>query len=167
MHSAFAIVGHCHLEDTIVKLTKLSNDPELDCVCRSIHRFIQQRISSTKTNTSAGSREAGFLQSLHQRAIRFFELLDKRRNEIAAAKMKWKSHFDLMSDIDELQQCKQTSRLLRSDDNISELTEQEAAVIIDPNNIAAEIMENELKQASAQRELRIHKSVVKHWSKTL
>lgn len=164
MRSAFTIVhvGHCHLEDTIIKLTKLSNDPELDCVCRSIHRFIQQRISSTKRTTSAGNREAGFLQSLHQRAIRFFELLDKRRHEIAAAKMKWKSHFDLMSDIDELQQCKQTSRLLRSDDNISELTEQEAAVIVDPNNIAAEIMENELKQASAQRELRIHKDSLRY-----
>ena len=162
MRSAFAIVGHCHLEDTIVKLTKLSNDPELDCVCRSIHRFIQQRISSTKRTTSTGNREAGFLQSLHQRAIRFFELLDKRRHEIAAAKMKWKSHFDLMSDIDELQQCKQTSRLLRGDDNISELTEQEAAVIVDPNNIAAEIMENELKQASAQRELRIHKDSLRY-----
>ena len=162
MCSAFTIVGHCHLEDTIVKLTKLSNDPELDCVCRSIHRFIQQRISLTQRNTPAGNEEAEFLQSLHQRAIRFFELHDKRRHEIAAAKMKWKSHFDLMSDIDELQQCKQTSRLLQSDDDFSELTEQEVAVIIDPNAIAAEIMESELKQASAQRELRIHKDSLRY-----
>jgi len=67
-----------------------------------------------------------------------------------------KGHFDLMSDIDELQQCKQCSRLLRSDDNISELTEQEAAFIVDPNIIDTEVAESELKQASAQRELRIH-----------
>ena len=161
-HNILLLSGHCHLEHTIVTLTKLSNDPELDCVCRSIHRFIQHRLSSTKKGVQGNDGEAEFLESLHQRALRHFELQDKRRHEIAAAKIKWKSHFDLMSDIDELQQCKQTSRLLRSDDVISELTEQEAAFIVDPNNIAAEIMENELKQASAQRELRIHKDSLRY-----
>ena len=86
--SAFT-VGHCHLEDTIVKLTKLSNDPELDCVFRSIHRFVQQRLSSTTRDTPTGNEEANFLDSLNRRALLFHDLQLKLRNEIAAAKIKW------------------------------------------------------------------------------
>ena len=155
-------LGHCHLEDTLLKHIKLSNDPELDCVCRSIHNFVQRRLASTKKGTPTGNQEAEYLNSLHQRALQFFDLQEKSRSEIADVKIKWKSHFDLMSDIDELGQCKQSSRLLRKDDNISELTDQEAAFIIDPNNIDAEVAENEFKQASAQREFRIHRDSLRY-----
>ena len=78
----------------------------------------------------------------------------KKKEEIHAAKVAWRAHFDLLSDIDELNQCKGTMRLRLEGEDVSALTENEAAFIIDPANIAVEMMEHEAKQATALAELR-------------
>ena len=69
----------------------------------------------------------------------------------------WKAHFKLLSDIDELNQCKRTFELQQEGEDVSELSNNEAAFIVDPSNIAADIMQLEMKEASALAVLRGHK----------
>lgn len=97
-----------------------------------------------------------------ERASRYFHLQDKIREEIMAAKLVWKAHFDLLSDIDELNQCKRAMRLRRHGEDVSALTKNEAAFVIDPHNLPMEKMEHEVKQASALAMLRRNKSTLRY-----
>lgn len=103
-----------------------------------------------------------FLRSLCLRSDAFFLLRDKEHQEIRAAKLVWRAHFDLLSDIDELNQCKRTMRLVLNGEDVSDLTENEAAFIISPSNIASEAMQHEVKQASALAALRRDKDSLRY-----
>ena len=142
-------IAHCHLEEDLVKFEKLSNDPEISCVLKSIEKFLK-------------SRRNRHLHALQQSAAKFFTVQDKIREEIVTTKQHWRSHFNLLSKIDELGQCKRAMRLQYEGEDVSELTQTEAAFIIDPSNIAAESMEHEVKQATALAELRRNKDSLRY-----
>jgi len=145
------ICSHCHLEDDIIKFQRLSNDPEISCVLKAIGKYVSDRFSK------AASQSNQYLEFMRQRASKFFTVQGKVREEIGAAKLVWKAHFDLLSDIDELNQCKRAMRLQEEGEDVSALTGNEAAFIIDPSNIAIESMEHEVKQATAMAALRRNK----------
>lgn len=135
------------------KHQRLSNDPEINVVLRAIDKFAKSR-RSRKGNS--------FLKSLCTRSGIFFEVEGKARQEIEAAKLVWKAHFDLLSDIDELNQCKRAMRLRANGEDLSGLNENEAAFIVDANTINADIMEHEMKQASAMSVLRRTKDSLRY-----
>jgi len=112
--------------------------------------------------SKARSRSNQYLENLCQRAFKSFAVQNKIREEIEAAKLVWKAHFDLLSDIDELNQCKRAMRLRREGEDVSSLNETEAAFIIDPSNIAVESMEHEVKQATAVAALRRSKNSLRY-----
>ncbi len=97
-----------------------------------------------------------------ERASKYLVLQEKIRDEIVAAKSVWKAHFDLLSDIDELNQCKRSMRLRRDGENVSALNQNEAAFIIDIHNLPLQIMEHEVKQAAALGVLRRNKSTLRY-----
>ena len=109
-----------------------------------------------------GSQRDHYFGIIGERSSKYFVLEDKIRDEISAAKSVWKAHFDLLSDIDELNQCKRAMRLKRDGEVVSSLTKNEAAFIIDPHNLPIEIMEHEVKQASALGMLRRNKSTLRY-----
>ena len=143
--------AHCHLEDDLVKVEKLSNDPEISCVLKAIEKVVKNRLAK------ADSRSKQFLKGILQNSTIFFDLQSKLREEISAAKSLWKAHFDLLSDIDELNQCKRSMRLRQEGENVYLLSRNEAAFIVDASDIDMEMNMHEAKQASALADLRRNK----------
>ena len=113
-------IAHCHLEDDIVKFQRLANDPEIMTILKAIARFIEDRRGS---KVGSNARDEEYLETLSQRASKFFELQGKIKGEIESAKLLWKAHFNLLSDIDELNQCKAAMRLRRENEDISQRME--------------------------------------------
>eukprot|EP00986_Skeletonema_menzelii_P004388 scaffold1483_cov153-Skeletonema_menzelii.AAC.18 len=143
------VCKHCHLEDDLVKLEKLSNDPEISCVVKAMTKVVKNLHSS-----ESNAQHKSYLRCLHRRATRYSELQHLLRDEIKAAKAFWRAHFDLLSDIDEMNQCKRSMRLRRCDENISTLTDNEAAFVVDRQDIASEYSEHEAKQVLALAEMK-------------
>jgi len=143
------VCKHCHLEDDLVKLEKLSNDPEISCVLKAMTKVVRSHHSS-----ESNGQHKSYLRCLHGRATRHLELQDLLRDEIKAAKAFWRAHFDLLSDIDEMNQCKRSMRLQRYGEDVSTLTDNEAAFIVDRQDIASEYFGHEAKQALALAEMR-------------
>ena len=152
-----SLSAHCHLEEDLVKVEKLRNDPELSCVLKALAKCIKNTLSK-----EVGGRNKAYLESIHQRSIIWFEVQSKLREEITAAKLLWRSHFDLLSDIDELNQCKRSMRLRQEGEDILLMNRNEAAFIIDQTSIDIELMEHEAKQASALADLRKNKSSLRY-----
>jgi len=151
------VCQHCHLEDDLIKVEKLSNDPEITCVLKSINKFVQ-----THTHKIGKQQHKSYLRTIQQRANKFFDLQSKQKEEIKVGKLVWRSYFDLLSDIDELNQCKRSMRLKEEGEDITLLSRNEAAFIVEPSTVDMEIMEHEAKQASALAELRRTKSSLKY-----
>ena len=149
-----------------MKFQRLSNDPEMVSVFKALANFVKDRISSVgqKQFKVSGRRgqEQHFLEMIHRRATAFFALQIKIREEVRSAVLSWKTHFDLLSDIDELNQCKRAMRLQRDEDDVSKLTENELAFIVDPSKIAAELAVHEVKQATALGDLRRSKDTLRY-----
>ncbi|KAL7543822.1 hypothetical protein ACHAXR_013142, partial [Thalassiosira sp. AJA248-18] len=148
------VCSHCHLEDDLVKFQRLSNDPEITCVLKTIDKVVKG------CQSRAGSPR--YLRSICQRSCAFFKVQDRVRQEIVAAKFVWKAHFDLLSDIDELNQCKRAMRLRQEGEDISVLTENEAAFIVDLSSISAELMDHQVKQATSLAALRRNKDSLRY-----
>mmetsp|Transcript_20650 Transcript_20650/g.44862 ORF Transcript_20650/g.44862 Transcript_20650/m.44862 type:complete len:1793 (-) Transcript_20650:162-5540(-) len=146
------ICSHCHLEEDLNKTQRLSNDPEISCILKSISKFVKDCHPPSDQ----------YLESIRQRSSRFFAVERKVREEIRAAKLFWKAHFELLSDIDELNQCKRAMRLREEGEDISTLTETETAFIIEPSTIAVEKMQHEVKQAAALGALRRAKDSLRY-----
>lgn len=151
------VCQHCHLEDDLLKAEKLSNDPEITCVLKPICKFVQ-----TNTSKNVKQQHKSYLKKILFRANKFFDLQSKKKEEIRVGKLVWRSYFDLLSDIDELNQCKRSMRLKEEGEDITLLSRNEAAFIVEPSTIDMEIMEHEAKQASALAELRRTKSSLKY-----
>lgn len=142
------VCKHCHLEDDLIKIEKLSNDPEISCVLKAMTKVVKSHLSESN------GQHKSYLRTLHGRAASYLELQRLVREEIKAAKAFWRAHFDLLSDIDELSQCKSSMRLRRDGEDITTLTENEAAFIVDSQDIAAEYFDHEAKQALAMAEMK-------------
>lgn len=97
-----------------------------------------------------------------ERAMKHSVLQEKIRDEVSSAKSVWKAHFDLLSDIDELNQCKRSIRLGADGENVMAMTKNEAAFIVDPSNLSLEIMQHEVKQAAAMGQLRKSRSTLRY-----
>ncbi|KAL7442692.1 hypothetical protein ACHAXM_009134 [Skeletonema potamos] len=147
-HQQGPVCRHCRLEDDLAKFERLSNDPEINCVLKAMTKVLKSHLSESN------GQYKSYLRSLNGRAVRHLELRRLVRDEIKAAKAFWRAHFDLLSDIDELNQCKSSMRLRREGEDISTLTQNEAAFIVDRQDIAAEYFEHEAKQALALAEMR-------------
>ncbi|KAL7531502.1 hypothetical protein ACHAXR_007093 [Thalassiosira sp. AJA248-18] len=74
----------------------------------------------------------------------------------------WMAHFDLLSVIHQLNQCKCSMRLRQEGEDISELTKNEAALIVDPASMAAELVEHEMKRDTALAVLRKNKGSLQY-----
>jgi E3 ubiquitin-protein ligase SHPRH len=99
---------------------------------------------------------------ISQRAEMFFSVLDVMSREVRAARVAWRTHFDLLSDIDEMNQCKRSMRLAAKDEDFSKLTPEEQGSVVLAVDVAARYMEHGAKQAMTLGELRRNKDTLRY-----
>ena len=117
-------------------------EQEINCVLEAIAKWIRD------------NQILDYISILDGRANTFFEFKATAKKELAAAKNVWMAHINLLSDIDELNQCKITMRLVRADDQIHTLSEQEMAFLIQGRDISAMNMDHSAKHIMATGNLR-------------
>lgn len=99
---------------------------------------------------------------IDERAKKFFEVVKAADKERLVARVAWRTHFDLLSDIDELNQCKQTMRLAQEGEDLSKLTDEEQNFIVFPWDINTRCMDHAAKQAMALANLRRNKDTLRY-----
>ncbi|KAL3808193.1 hypothetical protein ACHAXA_009548 [Cyclostephanos tholiformis] len=61
-----AICSHCHLEDGLVKLQRLANDPEITCVLKSLSKFVKDHIAKAGSEREHYVKQAAALGVLRR-----------------------------------------------------------------------------------------------------
>lgn len=133
------------------------NGAEINCILRSMSEWVKQN-ADMKIRGHSGLLN---LRNLSKKAEKFFGAQDIVRKELDNAKSKWRTHLDLLSDIDELNQCKRTMRLCFEGEDLFGLTAHEQAFIVQPRDIPALIMDHTAKQAMAEGHLRRTKELLR------
>ena len=166
-----AICQCCKIEEKLILFGDKLNEAEINCVLRAMMEWFNDNLTRMKKthNTSRDKSINSNLLTIHQKAEKFFSFKTAAAKELDAARTKWRTHFDLLSDIDELNQCKRSMRLSYENENLLGLDEHERAFIIQPCDIAALIMDHTSKQAMADAMLRQSKDKLRflknqHWS---
>lgn len=134
------------------------NETEINCILRAMATWLKQNEGRHRTKHQSSTLN---LRNLSKTAEKYFEIQSLVRKELDCAKSKWRTHLDLLSDIDELNQCKRTMRLCYEDENLYGLTPHEQAFIVQPRNIPALIMDHTAKQAMAEGNLRRSKELLR------
>jgi len=137
------ICRFCNLEKELLEYQVSLKHQEISCVFISMFEWIKS-IQNRKYN----------LDSIEEKAKVFFDIKKCCVKELDAAKTKWRFHMDLMSNIDELNQCKQSMRLAYEGEDVYSLTLQESSFIVQPTDINVLCMDHEAKQAMASACLR-------------
>ncbi len=148
------ICRHCRLEDELKALDGQVNDYLCFLLLRCVGRGIREGSWVNKTDEQ-------FISSLRDRAKVYYKWQDARKQEIVSAKLYWKVHFNLLSAIDELNQCKRTMRLLHPGETFR-IGHNEASDVVPPNEIQALIWDHQVKQAMALSQLRRDKNTLRY-----
>ena len=146
--------NHCKLETKLNKLD--TRDPIIFVVLKSLHRWLLE----TRPTGLLGSQLKAM--KIEKRAEYFFDVLKASERELRAGRLAWRTHFDLLSDLDEMNQCKQTIRLPDENEDLTRLTQDELGSIVAPCDINARAMEHGAKQAMALATLRRSKDTLRY-----
>ena len=169
---------HCKLEESLLEYEGALNDRVFLCILRAIAKFLVKWLKDFKPQTPSSTSVRGmpmfrrqdlmevvdFLTMTEEKATVYFELQEAARKVCTSAKRAWRTHFDLLSDYDELNACKSAMRLLRSDEDVRELSEQHQSnsSVVVPRDIPALIMDHSAKQAMAMAVLRRNKDSLRY-----
>jgi E3 ubiquitin-protein ligase SHPRH len=144
---------HCKLEK---RLNELESDPVTIVVLKSLNKWLIE----TKTTGKHGSQRKA--ARADKRAEYFFDVHKSSEREMKIARRAWRTHFDLLSDLDELNQCKRTMRLAVEGEDLTELTAEELGSIVTPWDIPIRAMDHAAKQAMALGTLRRNKDTLRY-----
>jgi hypothetical protein len=148
------VCRHCRLEDDLKMLDGQVNDYLCFLLLRCVERGLRESTWLNKTDER-------FLLSLKDKAKIYHKWQDARKQEIVSAKLYWRVHFNLLSAIDELNQCKRTMRLLHPGE-ASRIGNSEANGVVPPNEIQALLWDHQVKQAMAMAQLKRDKSTLRY-----
>ena len=156
---------HCKLETQLVAFEEQLNDLFIDVVLKSLvkslTRIIGENSSSNIRSSTTSTDNSSFFTNIKEMSKIYFKWHEARKKELYAAKLAWRAHFDLLSDLDELNQTKTTLRLLRDDESMSQFTEFELNGIVLPSDIPSLMMDHENKQCMALAQLRRGKETLR------
>ena len=142
--------GHCIIGDKMKELEFDNLRLEL-----AILDAIRKWCKGTRSRAIKGAT------NLHV-ASKFFEVCDAARKEVLAASRLWRIHLDLLNVMDELNSCKTSMRLTVEGEDLTALTDEQKGSIITPVDICQKYNDHELKQATALKNLRSHKSTLSY-----
>ena len=139
--------SHCKLETELLR-----NEPDAMIlgILGSIWKWLRD---SKQKGRMGGARAAAHIDA---RAEKFFEVIKAIEKEWQRAKKVWRVHLDLLNDIDEVNQCKQSMRLARDDEDLTLLTSDELNSIVVAFDIPVRLSDHSAKQAMALGTLRRH-----------
>lgn len=114
--------------------------------------------------SSAGTSIANTVHAanISDRAKRFFEVLEAEKRETRAAWRAWRTHLDLMNDIDELNQCKTSMRLTYEGEDVTQLTEDQLNAVVVPVDLTTKYYDYAAKQGMCLGELRRAKETLRY-----
>lgn len=145
----------CKLEAELIKYQEQMTEVELNCILRGLAEWFRDNLDKLKPRKSVNvDLIKSNLKSIHEKIGKFFSFKDAAQKELECARVKWRTHFNLLSDIDELNQCKRAMRLAYENENLFGLTEHELAFIVQPCDIPSLILDHATKQAMSEAELR-------------
>jgi len=158
----------CKIEKDLIKYEEKIKEPEINCVLSGLAEWfndnferLKNNIKTPRTNNHSARIANNDLSIIHQRMEKTFDLKKLALKELETARTKWRTHIDLLSDIDELNQCKRSMRLTYENENLIGMTEHEAAFIVQGCDIPSLIMDHTAKQAMAEANLRRCKDMLR------
>jgi SNF2 family DNA or RNA helicase len=131
---------HCTLGDTLEDLTP---DKVTLQVLNALHNLVKGNIGSSILALSES------FALLIERAKTFFEVIDVSRKERVIAYRLWRTHLNLLNDIDELSQCKSTMRLTLEGEDVTALTKEQLNGVIEPVDVNTSFHHHGAMQAMA------------------
>jgi len=99
---------------------------------------------------------------LIDRAQHFFDVLEAQKKEMVIAWRFWRVHLDLLNDMDELNQCKESMRLSYIDEDLTTLSNEELNAVVMPHDINSRYFDHSVRQATALAELRHSKETLRY-----
>jgi E3 ubiquitin-protein ligase SHPRH len=144
---------HCNLEK---RMNELERDPVIIVILKSLHKWLVETITTGKLGSQRKTAR------VDKRAEYFFDVLKSSEREMKIARCAWRTHFDLLSDLDELNQCKRTMRLAAEGEDLTALTAEELGSIVTPWDIPVRAMDHAAKQAMALATLRRNKDTLRY-----
>jgi hypothetical protein len=156
---------HCHLEKKIESYGGLlfnkpwwshgaintTSKQDLEPTWVRVLRFVGEWVISQ-------SAQNGDLRGNRSSAESVFKVFHELRDgEFKAIRKMWQNHFDLLSTIDELKSSMNTLRLVRSDENVAEMTDHESRAVVHPSELPQKQMEHITKLAAALADLKAGK----------
>ncbi len=98
---------------------------------------------------------------ISERARLFWEVLEAERRERAAAWRMWRTHLDLLNDLDELGQCKSSMRLLYDGEDVTTLSEEQLNAVVVPFDVHTRYHDHAAKAAMFMGDLRRAKDTLR------
>lgn len=145
------------------KLGVLLDELEVDKVTMQILRALHGQYRWMKDALHRSRSEfAGDYLHLEERAAAFFDALECERKERNVASRLWRIHLDLLNDLDELNQCMTTIRLVHEGEDLLDMTADELNAVVHPFDIDGRYHEHSAKQAMALGDLRRALSTLKY-----
>ena len=100
----------CKLETKLNKFQEELLEPEINCVLSAIADWLRSKL--LEKDITSGTKRT--LTEIKERSKKFFDFKAAALKEISLGKAKWRVHFDLLSDIDELNQVSLTWKIHKS-----------------------------------------------------
>jgi E3 ubiquitin-protein ligase SHPRH len=145
--------AHCKLES---ELLNLEPDGLVLCILKCVWKWVKD---TKPTGRMGGARIAAHVD---ERAEKWFEVMQAREKEWLRAKKAWRIHMDLLNDVDEVNQCKRSMRLVREDEDLTQLTDDELNAVVIPMDIHTRMMDHGAKQAMTLGNLRRHTHTLRY-----
>jgi len=142
---------HCKIGD---RLNELEPDRVTVFVLTTLYNILRGSLG-TQILASASS-------NLSELAKLFFDALEAQKREKVVAWRQWRTHLDLLNDMDELNQCKESMRLSYTDEDLTALTKDQLNAVVMPCDISARYYDHAAKQAMALGDLRRSKETLRY-----
>ena len=131
---------HCKIGDTLAELLP---DKVTIQILNAVYSLVKGSIGS------ALFQSFGNASFVSNRAKIFYDVLDACKKERSIAFRLWRTHLNLLNDIDELNQCKSTMRLRNENEDVTELSKEQLNAIVEPVDVNTAYHQYAAKQAMA------------------
>ena len=144
---------HCIIGD---QLNELEPDRVTLHLLKTIYTVLRGQMGTAIVSQIDGTVD------LAERAKAFFDVLEAQKLEKVLAWRFWRTHLDLLNDLDELGQCKEAMRLSYEGEDLTSLTREQLNAVVMPCDVVTQYHDHAAKQAMALGDLRRSKETLRY-----
>ena len=148
---------HCSIGD---QLNELEPDRVTLLLVNTLHTVLRGPIGAAIVKRVG--EETGEVPNWLDRAKAFFEVLEAQKKEKVLGWRQWRTHLDLLNDLDELNQCKESIRLCEEGEDWTQLTREQQNAVVLPCDVLSQYHDHAAKQAMAHGDLRRSKETLRY-----